>query len=118
MYAPEFDYYRASSVSEAAGLLRKHPGAKVLAGGQSLIPLLKLRLASPAVVIDIGRVRELRGIVVRDGLIRIGALSTHAELAASTELRELCPALAEAAAGIGDPAVRNRGTIGGNIAHA
>jgi carbon-monoxide dehydrogenase medium subunit len=118
MYAPEFDYYRAGSVSEATALLRKHPGAKVLAGGQSLIPLLKLRLASPAVVIDIGRVHELRGIAAKDGVIRIGAMSSHAELAASTELAELCPALAQAAAGIGDPAVRNRGTIGGNIAHA
>lgn len=118
MYATEFDYYRAGSVSEATALLRKHPGAKVLAGGQSLIPLLKLRLASPAVVIDIGRVRELKGIAVKDGVIRIGAMTSHAELAASPDLAELCPALAQAAAGIGDPAVRNRGTIGGNIAHA
>ena len=118
MYAPEFDYYRAGSVSEATALLRKYPGAKVLAGGQSLIPLLKLRLASPAVVIDIGRVRELQGITVKDGVIRIGAMTSHAELAASPDLAELCPALAQAAAGIGDPAVRNRGTIGGNIAHA
>src|SRR6058998_2699209 len=82
MYAPEFDYYRAGSVSEAAGLLRKHPGAKLLAGGQSLIPLLKLRLAAPAAVIDIGRIRDLKGITVKDGTMR------------------------------------NRGTIGGNIAHA
>src|SRR2546427_3001210 len=118
MYAPEFDYYRAGSVSEAAGLLRKHPGAKLLAGGQSLIPLLKLRLAAPAAVIDIGRIRDLKGITVKDGTIRIGAMTTHAELAASAELAETCPVLAQAAAGIGDPAVRNRGTIGGNVAHA
>jgi len=118
MYAPEFDYYRAGSVSEAAGLLRKHPGAKLLAGGQSLIPLLKLRLAAPAAVIDIGRIRDLKGITVKDGTIRIGAMTTHAELAASAELAETCHALAQAAAGIGDPAVRNRGTIGGNVAHA
>jgi aerobic carbon-monoxide dehydrogenase medium subunit len=118
MYAPEFDYYRAGSVSEAAGLLRKHPGAKLLAGGQSLIPLLKLRLAAPAAVIDIGRIRDLKGITVKDSTIRIGAMTTHAELAASAELAETCHALAQAAAGIGDPAVRNRGTIGGNIAHA
>src|ERR1051326_3342306 len=118
MYAPQFDYYRASSVSEAAGLLRKYPGAKWLAGGQSLIPLLKLRLAAPAAVIDIGRIGELRGITVKDGTIRIGAMTTHAELAASRELSETCRVLAQAAAGIGDPAVRNRGTIGGNIAHA
>src|SRR5262245_38989017 len=118
MYAPQFDYYRAGSVSEAAALLRKHPGAKVLAGGQSLIPLLKLRLAAPAAVIDVGRIRELRGITVNDGTIQIGAMTTHAELAASPELVETCRVLAQAAAGIGDPAVRNRGTIGGNIAHA
>ena len=118
MYAPEFDYYRAGSVSEAAGLLRKHPGAKLLAGGQSLIPLLKLRLAAPAAVIDIGRIRDLKGITVKDGTIRIGAMTTHAELAASAELAETCPVLAQAAAGIGDPAVRNRSTIGGNVAHA
>jgi aerobic carbon-monoxide dehydrogenase medium subunit len=118
MYAPEFDYYRVGSVAEAAGLLRQHPGAKLLAGGQSLIPLLKLRLTAPPVVIDIGRLRELRGITVSGGMIRIGALTTHAALAASFELAEVCPALAQAAAGIGDPAVRNRGTIGGNIAHA
>jgi|ERR1051326_626317 carbon-monoxide dehydrogenase medium subunit len=118
MYAPEFDYYRAGSVSEAAGLLRKYPGAKVLAGGQSLIPLLKLRLASPSAVIDIGRIRELKGITVKDGTIRIGAMTTHAELAASPVLGETCRVLAQAAAGIGDPAVRNRGTIGGNVAHA
>jgi len=118
MYAPEFDYYRAGSVSEAAGLLRKYPGAKVLAGGHSLIPLLKLRLAAPAAVIDIGRIRELKGITVKDGTVRIGAMTTHAELAASPQLAETCLALARAAAGIGDPAVRNRGTIGGNVVHA
>jgi len=118
MYAPEFDYYRASSVSEAAGLLKKHPGAKLLAGGQSLIPLLKLRLAAVPAVIDIGRIRGLAGITVENGVVRIGALTTHAQLAVSSELVEVCPALAQAAAGIGDPAVRNRGTIGGNVAHA
>src|SRR5437016_3240318 len=118
MYAPEFDYYRAGSVSEATGLLRKYPGSKLLAGGQSLIPLLKLRLAAPAAVIDIGRIRDLKGITVKGGTIRVGAMTTHAELAASSELAEQCHALAQAAAGIGDPAVRNRGTIGGNVAHA
>jgi carbon-monoxide dehydrogenase medium subunit len=118
MYAPEFDYYRAGSVSEAAGLLRKYPGAKLLAGGQSLIPLLKLRLAAPAAVIDIGRIAELRGITIKNGTIHIGAMTTHAELASSPVLAETCRVLAQAAAGIGDPAVRNRGTIGGNIAHA
>jgi carbon-monoxide dehydrogenase medium subunit len=79
---------------------------------------LKLRLTSPPVVIDIGRIAELKGITVTQGTIRIGALTTHAELASSPVIAELCPVLAEAAAQIGDPAVRNRGTIGGNVAHA
>ncbi len=118
MYAADFNYYRAGSVAEAGDLLKKHPGAKLLAGGHSLIPLLKLRLAAPPALIDIGRIAELKGITVRDGTVRIGALTTHAELAASAALREHCPALAEAAAQVGDPAVRNRGTIGGNVAHA
>jgi len=118
MFAPSFDYYRATSVAEAGDLLRKNPGAKLLAGGHSLIPLLKLRLASPPALIDIGRIAELRGITVKDAVVRIGALTTHAEIAASAAVRENCPALAEAAQMIGDPAVHNRGTIGGNVAHA
>ena len=118
MFAADFDYYRAGSVAEAGALLKQHPGAKLLAGGHSLIPLLKLRLAAPAAVIDIGRIAELKGITVGGGLVRIGALTTHADLASSAALREHCPALADAAAQVGDPAVRNRGTIGGNVAHA
>src|ERR1700730_232178 len=114
MYAADFNYYRAGSVAEAGDLLKKHPGAKLLAGGHSLIPLLKLRLAAPPALIDIGRIAELKGVTVKDGTVRIGALTTHADLAASAVLREHCPALAEAAAHVGDPAVRNRGTIGGN----
>jgi carbon-monoxide dehydrogenase medium subunit len=118
MYGPEFNYYRAGSVAEASDLLKKNPGSKVLAGGHSLIPLLKFRLAAPPALIDIGRIAELKGVSVRDGTVRIGALTTHAELTASTELRDHCPALAEAARHVGDPAVRHRGTIGGNVAHA
>jgi carbon-monoxide dehydrogenase medium subunit len=118
MYSAEFDYYRAGSLADAHTLLAKYPGAKLLAGGHSLIPLLKLRLAAPSAVVDIGRIPELRGITRQDDVIRIGALTTHAELAASKELKTTSAALAEAAAGIGDPAVRNRGTIGGNVAHA
>jgi carbon-monoxide dehydrogenase medium subunit len=118
MFAPSFDYYRARSVTEASELLRKYPGAKVLAGGHSLIPLLKLRLAAPPAVVDIGRIPDLKGISRKDGVVRIGALTTHAEIAASPVIREHCPALAEAAQLVGDPAVRNRGTIGGNVAHA
>src|SRR5688500_10583773 len=111
MYAPQFDYYRAGSIDEAGALLKKHPGAKLLAGGHTLIPLLKLRLANPSTVIDIGRISELRGVTVKDSVVRVGALTTHAELAGSPLLREHCPALAEAAGQVGDPAVRNRGTI-------
>jgi len=118
MYAPEFDYYRASSLADAHQLLAAHPGAKLLAGGHSLLPLLKLRLAAPPSLVDIGRVAELTGIERQGDIIRIGALTTHADLAGSTELRSAAPGLAEAAAMIGDPTVRNRGTIGGNVAHA
>jgi carbon-monoxide dehydrogenase medium subunit len=105
-------------VAEIGRLLRAHPGAKLLAGGHSLIPLLKLRLAAPTALIDIGRVAELKGIAVADGRVRIGALTTHAEIAASADVARHAPALAAAAGVIGDPAVRNRGTIGGNVAHA
>ena len=119
MVTSSFDYYAPTSVADALALLDQHgDDAKLLAGGHSLIPLLKLRLATPAALIDIGRLDELKGISVTDGRVRIGALTTHAELAASSELAERCPALGEAAGLIGDPAVRNRGTIGGNVAHA
>jgi carbon-monoxide dehydrogenase medium subunit len=118
MYSPAFDYHRASSLADAHRLLAAHPGAKLLAGGHSLIPLLKLRLAAPDAVIDIGRVAELRGITESGNRIRIGALTTHAEVAASALLQSMAPALTDAAGLVGDPAVRNRGTVGGNIAHA
>ena len=118
MYSPAFDYHRAPSLADAHRLLAAHPGAKLLAGGHSLIPLLKLRLAAPAAVIDIGRVDELRGITESSNQVRIGALTTHAEVAASSVLQSIAPALTDAAGLVGDPAVRNRGTIGGNIAHA
>jgi len=118
MFAANFDYYRASSVADAGRLLAEHPGAKLLAGGHSLIPLLKLRLAAPSAVIDIGRIAELRGISSGGDGLRIGALTTHAEIAASSDVQQHAAALAEAAGQIGDPAVRNRGTIGGNLAHA
>lgn len=118
MYASDFNYLRAGTLAEASTLLQQHPGAKLLAGGHSLIPLMKLRLASPATVIDIGRVPELRGVTLSGGTLTIGALTTHAELAASAMVRGAAHALAEAAGDVGDPAVRNRGTIGGNVAHA
>ena len=118
MFAADFEYYRAGSVAEACQLLAAHPGAKLLAGGHSLIPLLKLRLAEPAAVIDIGRIGGLSGISNGGGALRIGALTTHAEIAAAADVKANAAALAEAASQIGDPAVRNRGTIGGNVAHA
>ena len=118
MYAANFDYYRPTSIAETGALLKQHPGSKLLAGGHSLIPLLKLRLAAPPALIDIGHIAALRGVTVKDGMVSIGALTTHAELAASNVVREKSPALAEAAQLVGDPAVRNRGTIGGNVAHA
>jgi carbon-monoxide dehydrogenase medium subunit len=116
MYPPKFDYYRASSVAEAISLMAQHPNAKFLAGGHSLIPIMNLRLADPGTLIDIGRLGELNGInTTRDGGCSIGALTTHATVAASS----LVPtALSEAAGMIGDPQVRNRGTVGGNVAHA
>jgi aerobic carbon-monoxide dehydrogenase medium subunit len=118
MYATNFDYYRASSLADAHALLTKHPGAKLIAGGHSLVPLLKLRLAAPSAVIDIGRIGELKGVTKRGDQLVIGALTTHAELALSADVRAAAPALAKAASVVGDPAVRNRGTIGGNVAHA
>ena len=118
MYASNFNYYRARSVADAHQLLAAHPGAKLLAGGHSLLPLLKLRLAAPPALVDIGRLPELRGLARQGDRIRIGALTTHAELAASPELRTAATALADAAAMVGDPAVRNRGTIGGNLGTA
>ena len=118
MYAAQTTYHRASSVSEAVQLLSGNEGAKVLAGGHSLIPLMKLRLASPAVLVDIGRIEALKGIAANDGGLSIGALTTHAEIASSDLVKEHAPLLAEAAALVGDPAVRNRGTIGGNVSHA
>ena len=118
MYAPEFDYHRAGSVAETIQLLVSHGDAKLLAGGQSLIPLMKLRLARPAVLVDIGRIADLKGISINGDTIRIGGLTTHHEIASSSQIKSGNPMLTEVAAGIGDQAVRNRGTIGGNLAHA
>ena len=118
MYAAEFEYRRAGSIDEAIQLLADNPGAKLLAGGHSLIPLMRFRLARPDVVIDIGSIANLRGISINGDAISIGALTTHAEIANSAEVQQANGLLAEAAGGIGDPAVRNRGTIGGNLAHA
>jgi len=118
MYAAEFDYYKAGSVADAIQLLGAHPGAKLIAGGHSLLPLMKLRLARPTALVDIGGIDELKGVSVEGETIRIGALATHGEIAASTAVQHACEMVAEAASGIGDAQVRNRGTIGGNVVHA
>jgi aerobic carbon-monoxide dehydrogenase medium subunit len=118
MIPAAFDYQRASSVDEAVGLLAEHgDDAKLLAGGHSLLPLMRLRLAAPAVLIDIGRLEDLSYVRSDGGQVRIGALCRHHDLATSDELREEAPLLAHIAGQIGDPQVRHRGTIGGSIAH-
>ena len=113
-----FDYVRATSVDDAVRLLREHgDDAKLLAGGHSLIPMMKLRLATPATLIDISGIPQLNTVAVNGGRITIGALTTHAALAASDALRASAPVLWDAANQLGDPQVRNRGTIGGASAH-
>lgn len=118
MFPAQLTYHRAGSVAEAVQLLSNNEGAKLLAGGHSLLPLMKLRLAAPAVLVDIGRIEALKGVSASDGGITIGALTTHAEIASSDLVQQHAPVLAEAAALVGDPAVRNRGTIGGSVSHA
>ena len=114
-----FEYVAPSSVDEAIALLREHgDAAKVLAGGHSLIPLMKLRLSEPGVLIDIGNIGALRGVRRDNGSVAIGALTTYRELLESGLLRERFPLVAECTENIGDLQVRNRGTIGGSLAHA
>lgn len=115
MYA--FELHRAKSVADAAALLAK-TGGRPLAGGQSLVGAMKLRLARPEQLVDLSRIGELRGIRVEDRMLTIGATTRHAEIAASADVRRSIPALAELADGIGDQQVRNMGTIGGSIANA
>jgi len=112
-----FDYERATSVEDAIAKLAAS-GGKAIAGGHSLVPLMKLRLSEPGKLVDISKIPGLSGIKEAGGKIEVGATTTHAEIAASALLRDKCPILAEAAAEIGDPQVRNRGTIGGSLAHA
>lgn len=119
MIPAPFEYLRAASVDEAINLLQQHgPEARVLAGGHSLLPSMKLRLDRPAKVIDISRLSELNYIRKDGNVLAIGALTTHAGIAASAEVQAGAPALAEAAGVIGDVQVRNMGTIGGSLAHA
>jgi aerobic carbon-monoxide dehydrogenase medium subunit len=118
MFAAPFDYHRPTTVDEAIKLLRDVKGARVLAGGHSLLPAMKLRLASPAALIDVGRIAELSGISSTTDGLTIGAMTTHAAVAASSAVRQSCPLLADVAGRLGDQQVRNRGTIGGSLAHA
>jgi len=115
MYA--FEYHRPQSVADAAKLLAANKEAKLLAGGHTLLPTMKLRLASPKAIVDLGRVAELRGIDKKGNALVIGAMTTHAEVADSSVVRSAIPRLAEVAGVIGDPHVRNRGTIGGSVAN-
>jgi carbon-monoxide dehydrogenase medium subunit len=119
MIPNNFEYFAPTTIEEALTLLDQHgEDGKILSGGQSLIPILKLRLAAPTAVIDIGRIAELKTIKVAGSTIHIGANATHGEIASSGELKEHCPLLTETAAQIGDQQVRNRGTIGGSLTHA
>ena len=118
MYPASFDYYRPTSVAEAAQLMSRHAEAKVLAGGHSLLPVLRLRLAAPPALIDITGIADLKGIREEGGALHIGATTTYSAILASDTVKRSCPVLAEAVAQIGDLQVRNCGTIGGSLAHA
>lgn len=118
MIPATFEYHAPSNLKEAIRLLGEHNSeAKILAGGHSLLPMMKLRFAAPAHLIDLNRVPELKGIREQGGMIRIGAMTTENEIIASELLRTKCPLLPEAARQIADPQVRNCGTVGGDIAH-
>jgi len=119
MYPAQFEYHKAGTVREALDLLAKYKDeAKLLAGGHSLLPAMKLRLAQPKHVIDIGKVSELAGIKEEGGTLVIGAMTTHYAIESSALLKSKCPLLPEVAGHIGDPMVRNMGTLGGSLAHA
>jgi carbon-monoxide dehydrogenase medium subunit len=112
-----FTYHRPTTVRQAVNLLAKDPEAKLLAGGHSILPVMKLRLAKPSALVDIGRIEGLSGIELRGRSIVIGALARHVEVATSKTVRDALPVLAELAGQIGDPAVRHRGTLGGSLAN-
>lgn len=118
MYPRSFDYVAAGSIEEAVGILAANPGAKVMSGGMSLIPMMKLRLLSPETVVDIGRVSGLDAIEDNGDHIAVGALVRHRAVAGSSVLAEHAKALVQAASWTGDPQVRNRGTLCGAMAHA
>ena len=119
MFPAAFDYAAPATLAEALALLKQRgDDAKILAGGQSLIPLLKLRFAQPALVVDIGRLPSLSGIGRQNGDLSIGALVRHVDIERNAELPKLCPLLVEAVHWISDPLVRNRGTVAGSVCHA
>src|SRR6267142_925037 len=118
MIATQFDYVRAQTLDEALTLLAQNEDAKILAGGHSLIPAMKLRLAAPPLLIDIGRIADLSYIREEGNQIRIGAMTSHYQIESSELLRKICPLLPECAGHIGDVQVRNKGTIGGSVAHS
>src|ERR1700687_4196573 len=119
MKASAFAYARATSVANALDLLAAHgDGAKVLSGGQSLMPAMNLRLISPELIVDIGEISELRGIAVRGDVLSVGALTRYVDLLRSPEIAAHTPLLTEAVAHVAHPAIRNRGTLGGSLAHA
>jgi carbon-monoxide dehydrogenase medium subunit len=119
MNPSQFAYQRAGSVDEAIALLQEHgDGAKLIAGGHSLLPIMKLRLAEPETLVDIAQIHELRGVRRADSEITIGALTTHHQIATDPQIRSAVPLLGDTAARVGDRQVRNRGTVGGALAHA
>ena len=114
-----FAYRRPGSLPEAVAALAGEPGAKVLAGGQSLVPLLSMRLAAPSMLVDLGGLAELRGIIpTAEGGLRIGAMTRHVEVERSPLVKRNAPLLAEAMPHVAHPQIRSRGTIGGSLAHA
>src|SRR6266404_5514754 len=118
MIPAAFDYYQPKTLEEAIGLLASNDEAKVLAGGHSLLPAMKLRLAQPKALVDLSRIAELNYIREENGQIAIGAMTTHFDIESSALLREKCPLLTELAPMIGDVQVRHRGTFGGSLVHA
>src|SRR4051794_37566045 len=117
MFPAKFAYAAPSSLQEAVGLL-EDPDAKILAGGHSLLPLMKLRLAQPKLLVDIGRIPGLAYVRAENGVLAVGAMATYRDLQRSTDVHNLTPVLSEAAHEVGDPQVRARGTLAGALAHA
>src|SRR5690242_14967822 len=117
MIPSQFEYAAPATLNEALALLSKNPDAKALAGGHSLLPVMKLRLSSPSMLVDLRKIGELRGVSAHNGGWRIGAMTTHAQIASNSDLQGY-QALIDATSIIGDAQVRNRGTIGGSLAHA